>query len=396
MKTTRKFATQAVHAAEAPDPVTGSVAPTLVRSKTFAQTFGVDQTFQYSRGKNPTRYQLEQKLADLDGAAYATAFSSGVAATAAFLLTLNPGDHILCCQEIYGGTFRLLEQVFRKFGITADYVDFSNEASILAGIRPNTKWLFVETPTNPSLHIIDLQLVSAISQREKIPFIVDATFSPPCSTLPIKFGASVVLHSISKYIAGHNDVIGGALITNDAGLHEQFSFQQKASGAILSPDECYRALQGVKTLHLRWEQVSRSALYIAKALEHQLGTGNILYPGLKTHPSHSIAASQSSNGFGGVLSFRLDVSQVNHIKAFIDEVTSAGTIIYGESLASPETILAYPPSMSHKSLPREIRLSLGISDGFFRLSVGFEDPDDILEDLNRGFSLLRKHCTTNL
>lgn len=394
--TPNEFATLAVHAAEAPDALTGAVAPVLVRSKTFAQTFGVDQVFQYSRGKNPTRLQLEQKLALLDGGAYATTFASGVAATAAFLFTLNPGDHVLCCQEVYGGTFRLLEQVFRKYGITADYVDFSSEASIKAGIKPNTKWLFVETPTNPSLHVIDLTLVSSVSKQQNIPFIVDATFSPPCSTLPLNHGAAVVLHSISKYIAGHNDVLGGVLITNDPLLHEQFAFQQKASGAILSPDESYRVLQGVKTLHLRWERVSQSSLYIAKFLEQQLGVGNVLYPGLETHPSHLIAAAQSKNGFGGVISFKVSDASVPHLKAFVDSITAAGTIIYGESLASPETILAYPPSMSHKSLPRDIRLSLGITDGFFRLSIGFEAPDDIIKSLNNGFESLRKICTTKL
>ena len=386
----QKFSTLAVHAAEKPNELTGAVAPTLVRSKTFAQKFGVEATYQYSRGNNPTRNQLTDKLAILENGKYATAYASGNAATATFLLSLSPGDHILCCQEIYGGTYRLLENFVKRFGITADYVDFSNEKSIMEGVKPNTKYLFVETPTNPSLHIIDLEYVSMISKKIGIPFVVDSTFSPPCCTRPLDYGAEVVIQSLSKYIAGHNDIIAGALITNNKDLHEQFSFLFRTVGAILSPDECYRILQEVKTLPLRWERVSKTAQTISEILSMGMRTRvkKVFYPGLTTHPNHNITVQQMKNGFGGVLSFELKDEYHKDIEKFINAITENSHIIYGESLASPETILAYPPLMSHKSVPKEVRQSLGISDGFFRLSVGFEDADDIMAGLNAGFNVL--------
>ena len=388
MKSTH-FSTLAVHAAEAPDPTTGAVAPILVRSKTFAQKFGKEAFYQYSRGKNPTRYQLEQKLAILDNGKYATTFASGIAATNAFFLSLNPGDHVLCCQEIYGGTFRLLDQLVSKFGISSDYVDFSTAQSIKQHIKTNTKWLFVETPTNPSLHIIDLRLVAQVSRETGIPFTVDATFAPPCATKPLDYGAAIVLHSLSKYIAGHNDILGGALITNDPDLHKKFIFQQKAGGAILSPDESWRVLQGVKTLHLRWKHVSQTALEVASFLTTSLSPQQVFYPGLPTHPGHLIAKRQTQLGFGGVISFVLPEPLIQKLPAFVEAVTSSQLVVYGESLASPETILAYPAMMSHLSLARDTRYSLGITDGFFRLSVGFEEPSDIISALHDGFEALK-------
>lgn len=382
------FETKAVHAGEAPDKVTGAVAPILVRSKTFAQKFGVEQPYQYSRGANPTRCQLTDKLAELEGGKYVSVYSSGNAATATFLLSMSPGDHILCCQEIYGGTYRLLEDFCKRFGITADYVDFSNEQSIINGIKPNTKYMFVETPTNPSLHIIDLIMVSAISKKLGIPFVVDSTFSPPCCTQPLFYGAEVVIHSLSKYIAGHNDVLGGALITNNKDLHDKFYFLFRTIGAILSPDECYRVLQEVKTLPLRWERVSRTAQTIAEFLQTSNKVKKVFYPGLSSHPNHFTAAVQMNNGYGGVLSFELKDEYHKDIERFINGVTDNSHTIYAESLASPETILAYPPLMSHRSLPNDVRRSLGISDGFFRLSVGFENPVDIIKGLYSGLDVL--------
>jgi cystathionine beta-lyase/cystathionine gamma-synthase len=384
------FSTLAVHAGEAPDPITHAVAPTLVRTKTYAQTFGVEQKFQYSRGHNPTRAQLEEKLAALENAKYATTFASGVAATHAFLSTLSPGDHIICSHEIYGGTYRLLEQVFSRYGITADYQDLNQLTADSLVIKPNTKYFLAETPTNPSLHIVDLAKLGELSKQTGIPFAVDSTFSPPCATRPIDYGAQVVIQSLSKYIAGHNDVIGGALITNDVQLNDQFFFQLKAVGAVLSPDEAYRILQESKTLELRWKHVSQTALYIAQFLTHQPQISRVLYPGLATHPGHATAFKQTKGGFGGVISFELNprYQQEASLKKFIDQASLSGLITYGESLASPETILAYPPQMSHKSLGAEVRKSLGISDGFFRLSVGFEDAQDIEETLAEALNIL--------
>jgi len=379
------FSTKLVHSGEAPDKETGAVAPILVRSKTYNQKeFGVASEFQYSRGKNPTRKKLEQKLEELEGGGHATVFSSGVAAEAAFFFTLSPGDHILCCQELYGGTFRLLDQLLSRFCISFDCVDFTNEKAILAGIKSNTKYLFVESPTNPSFHVIDLELINKISKKTGIPFVVDATFSPPCCIQNFDYGAETIIHSLSKYIAGHNDVIGGAVITKNEKLHEKLLFLDKTIGAILSPDECYRVLQEVKTLDLRWKRSSENALIVAEFLQKQPQIEKVLYPGLPTHPGHEIAEKQTRGGFGAALSFV--VKETKNLKKFVDTLRKNSPIIYGESLASPETILAYPPLMSHKSLPREIRESLGITDGFFRLSLGFEDPEDII----RGFEVALK------
>lgn len=381
-----------IHSGEEPDKETGAVAPILVRSKTFAQKeFGIESEFQYSRGRNPTRKKLEDKLVDLEGGGQATVYASGVAAEAAFLFTLSPGDHILCCQEVYGGTFRLLDQVLSKFGITFSSVDFSSEKSIWASIKTSTKYFFVETPTNPSLHVIDLLLVAKISKKTGIPFVVDATFSPPCALQAFEFGAETIIHSLSKYIAGHNDIIGGAIITKNKKLHEHLVFLHRTLGAILSPDECYRVLQEVKTLKLRWKRVSESALEVAKFLQNNRQIEKVLYPGLHSHPGHTIAKRQSKHGYGAVISFILKNKYRSKLKKFVDTLREHSPIIYGESLASPETIIAYPPLMSHKSIPKDIRESLGITDCFFRLSIGFEDPYDIIYGLNKALkSIIQK------
>lgn len=377
------FSTLLVHAGEAPDETTGAIAPVLVRTKTFAQkTFGVEATYQYSRGKHPTRDKLEEKLAILEGGGQAVLFGSGLAAETAFLLTLSPGDHILCCEEVYGGTFRLLGGLLSRFGITASYANFNSEKGILESIRPNTTWLFVETPTNPSLHIVDLSLVAKVSREAKIPFVVDGTFAPPCTTRPFEYGANAVIHSLSKYIAGHNDILGGAVITKDEPLYEKLVFMLKTMGAVLSPDEVYRVLQQVKTLSLRWNRVSESAFRVAKFLAGSHTVKRVLYPGLPSHPGHAIAKRQMRHGYGGVLSFELTETRLEKLKLFVDVAREEGPITYAESLASPETILAYPSLMSHKSLPSDVRLSLGIGDSFFRLSLGFEDAEDVITGLS--------------
>ena len=338
------FATKLIHSGEKPDRETGAVAPVLVRSKTFAQQeFGGDPLFQYSRGNNPTRAKLIEKLESLEGGGSATVFASGIAAEAAFFMTLSPGDHVLLCQEVYGGTFRLLDQLLKGFGITFDFADFSTEESIKAGIKPTTKYLFVETPTNPSLHIIDLELVSRVSRQTGIPFVVDATFSPPCALNSFDYGAETVIHSLSKYIAGHNDILGGAVITKNTKLHERLLFLHRTLGAILSPDECYRVLQEVKTLELRWKRVSETALTVARFLEKQKHVKKVLYPGLPSHPGHAIAKKQLKGGYGSVVSFELKKQDFKSLKKFVDTLREHGPIVYAESLSSPETIIAYPP-----------------------------------------------------
>jgi len=248
--------------------------------------------------------------------------------------------------------------------------------------------LFVETPTNPSLECIDLNHVRKVSEETGIPFVADMTFSPPCTTRAFDWGAETVVYSLSKYFAGHNDVIGGAIVTKSKQLDEKLRFLQRAIGAILSPDECYRVIQGMKTLELRWKKSSDNALVLARYLSKNEKVKRVLYPGLVTHPTHAIAKRQMKNGFGAVVSFELHCQDRKKIKRFVDEIQKNDLVLYGESLASPETILAYPPLMSHGSVPKDVREKLGITDGFFRLSLGFEDSEDIIGEFERALEIL--------
>lgn len=379
-----------VRGGENPDPLTGALAPVLIRSKTYKQPeFGKKARWEYARGQNPTRSLLEEKLVALEGIGYATVFSSGLAAETMLFLTLSPGDHLLIPKEIYGGTLRLLNNIFVPYGITYSQIDFSSEKNIEQSITSNTKYFFIEALTNPSLNVIDLSLVQKVSEKTYIPFIADMTFSPPCSTRAFNYRAKAIVHSISKYLSGHNDVIGGAIITIDPILNEKLKFLQKTVGAIMSPDESYRAIQGIKTLHLRWDYVSKSALEVAQYLGSHEKVARVLYPGLPSHPSHNIARKQMKNSYGGVLSFEIaPIKDEGILKAFVDSVQSRNTITYGESLASPETLLAYPCTMSHGSLSDKEKEDCGISNRFFRLSLGFESSRDIIADLEQGLQLI--------
>ncbi len=385
MSDKQSFATKLIHGGEKPDPATGAVAPILVRTKTFAQPhFGVESKWQYSRGDNPTRAILQNKLEELCGDGRASVFGSGDAATTMLLLTLKPGDHIICCKELYGGTIRLLDQLFAKFGIKTDYIDVEDIKEVKRVKTDKTVAIWVESPTNPKLGVIDLAKVGAIAAKLNLRFITDMTFAPPCTTDPFAYGAETVIYSLSKYFAGHNDVIGGAVVTRNKQLHEQLRWLQWSVGAILSPDECYRTIQELKTLELRWARVSSSAQKVSEYLSGHSQIKKTYYPGLASHPGHKTIARQMKNGFGGTLSFDLKDTDLSRIARFVGVLQSSGLIVYGESLASPETILAHPASMSHRSLTQAQRDALGIGNNFFRLSVGLEDPKDIIRALEEG------------
>lgn len=387
---TQGLGTKLVHGGEAPDPLTGAIAPVLVRTKTFRQpVFGAEAKWQYSRGKNPTRSILEKKLEVLAGGGQATVFGSGDAATTMFLLTLKPGDHLICCRELYGGTIRLLDQLFAGFGITTSYVDVEDIEAVKKVRTERTVAVWVESPTNPKLGVIDLAKVSAITQELGLRFIADLTFAPPCTTDPFATGAETVIYSLSKYFAGHNDVIGGAVVTKNKELHERLCWLQWSVGAVLSPDECYRTIQELKTLELRWARVSQSAQTIAEYLQSHPQVKAVYYPGLPTHPGHETIKKQMKNGFGATLSFDLKSSDLKLIRHFVDHLQDSQLVVFGESLASPETILAHPASMSHRSLTQEQRDDLGIGDNFFRLSVGFEDPADIIRALDQALTVFQ-------
>jgi cystathionine beta-lyase/cystathionine gamma-synthase len=376
--------TLAVHGGEKPDPTTGAIAPILVRTKTYKQSkFGTAAPWQYSRGKNPTRSILEEKLAIMEGGGKATVFSSGTAAMAMFFLSLDVGDHIIFCNETYGGTSRLISSYFEKWQLKASFADFNDLAAVREQITPNTKYFYIETPTNPSLNIIDLHAMHRLSRTTGIPYVADMTFSPVCCTKAFEYGAETVIHSLSKYFAGHNDTLAGAVVTKNSNLYEDLQAKQRNFGAILSPDECYRVIQGSKTLSIRWSQVSRTAQIVAEYLTQQPEIKKVFYPGLPSHTNHAIASKQMKNGFGSVISFVLHSTINDTLEKFVTNVQKGGIITYAESLASPETILSYPAYMSHASIDKDTRDNLGIVDGFFRLSVGLEDANDIINAIRR-------------
>lgn len=386
--------TKLIHGGEAPDPQTGAIAPILVHTKTFQQPiFGKESTWQYSRGKNPTRSILERKLESLLPGGKATVFGSGDAATAMFLLTLKPGDHLICCRELYGGTIRLFDQLFADFGIATTYVDVNDPVAVRHAKTDKTVAIWVESPTNPKLGIVDLQLVGALSRELNIRFIADLTFAPPCATDPFDYGVETVIYSLSKYFGGHNDVIGGAVVTRNQAVYDRLCWLQWSVGAVLSPDECYRLIQELKTLELRWQRVSTTAQQIAEYLQTRDEIAQVFYPGLPTHAGHDIVRNQMKNGFGSVVSFDLVAKQEKDIATFVNTLQDTGVVVFAESLSSPETILSHPATMSHRSLTQKQRDDIGIGLGFFRLSLGFEDPSDIVAALDK--ALIASHGQSN-
>jgi cystathionine gamma-lyase len=372
--------TRLVHGGQATDPLTGAIAPVLVRSKTFQQpVFGVESKWQYSRANNPTRSTLERQLESLVGDGQATVFGSGDAATTMFLLTLKPGDHIVCCRELYGGTIRLFNQLFADFGIKTSYVDVEDIEAVKKVQTKHTVAIWVESPTNPKLGVVDLNKVGDIARQLKLRYVVDLTFAPPCTTDPFESGAETVVYSLSKYFGGHNDAIGGAIVTKNQGLYDRLCWLQWSVGAVLSPDECYRIIQGLKTLEMRWARSSQSAQTVAEYLQKHSQIQQVYYPGLASHPGHQTVKKQMKNGFGSALAFDVLSGDLNLIRKFVNSLQNSQLVVFGESLASPETILAHPATMSHRSLTQDHRDNLTINNNFFRLSLGFEDPADIIE-----------------
>ncbi len=382
--------TRLVHGGQTPDPLTGAIAPVLVRSKTFQQpVFGVESKWQYSRAANPTRSILERQLEAIVGDGQAAVFGTGDAATTMFLLTLKPGDHIICCKELYGGTIRLLNQLFAGFGIKTSYVDVEDIEAVKKVQTKNTIAIWVESPTNPRLGVIDLDRVGQIANQLKLRYIVDLTFSPPCTIDPFECGAETVVYSLSKYFSGHNDALGGAILTKNKGLYDRLRWLQWSVGAVLSPDECYHIIQGLKTLEMRWIRSSQSAQAISEFLQQHDQIKQVYYPGLPEHPGHQVSKRQMKNGFGSALAFDTVSDDLNLIRQFVTYLQNSQLVVFGESLASPETILAHPASMSHRSLTQEHRNNLQINNNFFRLSLGFEDPADIIRVLDEALDIFK-------
>ncbi|HZY05584.1 MAG TPA: cystathionine gamma-synthase [Anaeromyxobacteraceae bacterium] len=386
MSDKHRFETLAVHAGQSPDPTTGAVMTPVYLTSTYAQAGpGEHKGFEYSRTRNPTRDALEACLAALEGAAHGLAFASGLAATDAILHLLDAGDHLVCSDDVYGGTFRLVDKVFRRHGLEASFVDLADPASLERAMRPRTRLVWIESPTNPLLKLVDLQAAAAVARARGAITVVDNTFATPFFQRPLAYGIDLVCHSTTKYLNGHSDVVGGAVATSDGELHRRLAFLQNAVGAVPSPMDSFLVLRGVKTLPLRMERHAENAMRLARFLEAHPQVQRVHYPGLPSHPQHALARRQMT-GFGGMLAFVIR-GGLPAARAFLGAVQ---VFACAESLGGVESLVEHPAIMTHASLPAETRERLGIADGFIRVSAGVEHADDLLEDLERGFAAARK------
>ena len=374
-----KFDTKVVRAGIEPDPTTGSILPPIYETATFVlPEVGKDLGFDYTRSSNPTRQVLEANLAAIESGKYANSFASGMSAVDACFKLQTAGDHIVCGDDVYGGVTRLLDNVTAQQGLSITYVDTTNTDAVKAAITSETKMLWIETPTNPLLKVSDMEAMVKISRDAGILLGVDATFATPVFLRPLEFGADIVMHSTTKYLAGHNQIIGGVLITNHENVFDKMKYIQKTIGAVSSPFDCWLNLSGLKTLHLRMKRHEESALQIAAFLEAHPKIDRVLYPGLPSHPQHAIAKAQMS-GFSGMITFELK-GGTEAGKTLMNNVQLCGL---AESLGSVETMITHPASMTHVDVPVEDRRKRGLTDGIVRLSVGIEDVEDIILDLEK-------------
>jgi cystathionine gamma-lyase len=380
------FGTRAIHAGQSPDPTTGAVMTPVYYTSTYAQSGpGEHKGFEYSRTHNLTRFALEANLASLEGGAGGLCFASGLAATSTLLQLFDSGTHVIACDDLYGGTFRLFDKVYRRFGFEFTYVDpLGGAAAVAAAVRPTTKLVWVETPTNPLLKIVDIAAVAEVCSKHGLMFAVDNTFMTPYFQRPLELGADVVAHSLTKYLNGHSDVVGGALIVKDAALKERLAFLQNAAGAVPSPMDSFLVMRGTKTLHVRMERHESNARTIATWLAKHPQVEKVIYPGLESHPQHALAKKQQ-RGFGGMISFVLR-GGLAESRRFL---SACQIFTLAESLGGVESLIEHPAIMTHASLGAERRAQLGIADGFIRLSVGIEDVSDQQADLERAFHAAR-------
>ncbi|MBC7535574.1 MAG: cystathionine gamma-synthase [Ferruginibacter sp.] len=376
----KKLATKFIHAGAEPDPSTGAIMTPIYQTSTFVQSApGQHQGYEYARSQNPTRTALETALAVIENGNFGLAFSSGVAATDAVIKLLNPGDEVIAANDMYGGTYRLFTKIFEKYGIKFIYVDTTNIKNIEAVITTNTKLIWIETPTNPLMNITDISAVAAISKKAGALLCVDNTFASPYLQNPLNLGADIVMHSSTKYLGGHSDVIQGALIINDQAVRDQLYFIQKSCGAVPGPMDCFLVLRGIKTLHVRMKQHCENGFLIAHFLRKHPKVERVYWCGFSDHPNYDIAKIQM-RGFGGMMSFTL---KDNSVEAARKVLSSTKLFSLAESLGGVESLINHPASMTHASIPREERIKNGLTDGLIRLSVGIEDVDDLIEDLNQ-------------
>jgi cystathionine beta-lyase/cystathionine gamma-synthase len=378
------FSTRAVHVGQGPDLATGAVVQPIHLATTFAQQgVGQHQGYEYSRSGNPTRSALEECLASLEQAKHALAFASGLGAESTLLLLLKPNDHVLYMEDVYGGTFRLFDKVMRRFGITFTAVDASDLDAVERAITPATRLVWLESPSNPLLRIVDIDAVSEIAHGHDARVCVDNTFATPYLQQPLHLGADVVVHSATKYIGGHSDVVGGALMTSDDELEKQLRFHQNAVGAVPSPFDCWLLLRGIKTLALRVERQSENAMIVARALEGNPAVGRVHYPGLETH-AHRAVAERQMRMFGGMVSF-----EVKDEPTAFKVLEGLKIFALAESLGAVESLAEHPARMTHASMPLSERQRAGVGDGLIRLSIGVEDAADLVADLENALSVAR-------
>ena len=374
-----KFATRIVRAGITPDPTTGSIVPPIYSTATYVlDEVGKDKGFDYTRSSNPTRQVLETNLAAIEGGEYGVCYSSGMSAVDSCLKLLSSGDHVVCSDDVYGGTSRHFNKVLARYGLAFTYVDTSQPETVRQAIRPETRMLWVETPTNPLLKVTDVAAMAEIAKEHGLYLGVDSTFATPVFLRPLEWGADIVMHSTTKYLSGHNQIIGGVVVTNRDDIRDELKFIQKTIGAVPSPFDCWLTLLGLKTLHLRMERHAANARIVAEFLESHSKVARVAYPGLASHPQHAIAKAQMS-GFSGMISFELK-GGISAGKTLMNGVKLCGL---AESLGAVETMITHPATMTHAEVPVEDRRARGLSDGLVRLSVGIEDVDDILADLEQ-------------
>jgi cystathionine gamma-lyase len=382
----RHLETLAVHAGQAPDPTTGAVMTPVYLTSTYVQEGpGKHKGFEYSRTRNPTRDALEGCLAALEGGRHGLAFASGLAATDAVMHLLSAGDHVVTSDDVYGGTFRIFDKVFRRHGVAFDAVDMTDPSNVARALRPETKLVWIESPTNPMLKLADLAAIARLARERGARTVVDNTFATPFFQRPLSLGIDLVVHSTTKYLNGHSDVVGGAVVTDDADLHARLAFLQNAVGGVPSPMDSFLVLRGLKTLPVRMERHAANALAVARFLEGQPGVERVIYPGLPSHPQHALARGQM-RGFGGMVTFVLR-GGLSAATAFLRAVR---VFACAESLGGVESLIEHPAIMTHASVPPAARAALGISDGLIRASVGIEHVDDLVDDLRRGLDAAAK------
>lgn len=378
-----KFNTKAIHGNQHPEPITGAVMVPIFQTSTFVQSSpGVHSGYEYSRAANPTRTALEESLASIENGSNGFAFGSGLAATDAVMKLLNPGDEIIAMDDLYGGSYRMFTRIYEKYGLKFHFVDMTNPENIHAKLSDKTKLIWIETPTNPLMKLADIQAISDMVRDRDLWVVVDNTFASPYLQNPLDLGADIVMHSATKYLNGHSDVVAGALVVKDEELADQIHFQLFAGGGILGPQDSYLVLRGIKTLHVRMQRHCENGQKVAEYLSNHPKVGKVFYPGLESHPQHELAKKQM-RGFGGMVSFNFKSGSEDEARKFLENLN---VFTLAESLGGVESLANHPATMTHASIPADVRIANGVTDDLVRLSVGIEDIDDLLSDLEAALS----------